>query len=89
MIIPQISYPATPAQKQNTHEMPAQQYVNFLTTHAVPKAMTIQEIQEATKSDKTIQRLIEIIHTQAWSSINETATTGEDIGELKLLAKMR
>ena len=76
------------SETENTHEMPAEQYVNFLTTHAVPKAMTIQEIQEATKSDKTLQRLIEIIHTQAWSSINETATTGEDIGELKLLAKV-
>ncbi len=51
--------------------------------------MTIQAIQEATKSDKTLQRLIEIIHTQAWSSINETATTGEDIGKLKLLPKVR
>ena len=52
------------SETENTHEMPAEQYVNFLTTHAVPKAMTIQEIQEATKSDKTLQRLIEIIpHT--------------------------
>ena len=37
------------SETENTHEMPAEQYVNFLTTHAVPKAMTIQEIQEATK----------------------------------------
>jgi hypothetical protein len=39
----------------NKHEMSAEQYVNFLTMHAVPKAMTIQEIQEATKHDKTLR----------------------------------
>lgn len=48
----------------NKHEMSAEQYVNFLTMHAVPKAMTIQEIQEATKHDKTLQRLTEISRKQ-------------------------
>ncbi|CAB4038802.1 Transposon Ty3-I Gag-Pol poly [Paramuricea clavata] len=73
----------------NKHEMSAEQYVNFLTMHAVPKAMTIQEIQEATKHDKTLQLLTEIIRKQAWGSIKDLPTTGEDVSELNLFAKVR
>ena len=32
-------------------------YLNFLVSHAMPKAITRLEIQEATKSDKTLQHL--------------------------------
>ena len=46
--------------------------------------MTIREIQEATKLDKTLQRPTEIIRKQAWGSIKDLPTTGEDISELKL-----
>ena len=74
---------------ETKHEMSAEQYVNFLTTHAVPKAMTIQEIQNATKTDKTLQRLIEIIHTQAWGSLTDPPIDGEDISELNLFSKVR
>ena len=74
---------------ETKHEMSAEQYVNFLTTHAVPKAMTIQEIENATKTDKTLQRLIEIIHTQAWGSLTDPPIDGEDISELNLFSKVR
>ena len=30
-------------------------YVNFLITHAVPKAMSLSEVQQATKDDKTLK----------------------------------
>ena len=36
----------------NKHETPVKNYVNFITTHAVPKAMTVKEIQDATKNDE-------------------------------------
>ena len=39
----------------------AEDYVNFLTSHAVPKAMTLTEIQQATLEDVTLQSLADMI----------------------------
>ena len=45
------------SQLQNYADM----YVNFITEHAVPKAMTLTEIQEATTSDPTLEFLIHVM----------------------------
>ena len=71
-------------------ETAAENYVNFLTTHAVPKAMTLLEIQQATKKDKTLQRLTKLIRERSWNSLNyNMKTDGENVEELKLFAKVR
>lgn len=49
----------------------AESYVNFLTTHAVPKAMTLADIKEETRKDKTLQDLVKIIREQLWDSKNQ------------------
>lgn len=41
-------------------------YVNFVATHAVPKALTLDELKEATKADSTLQAAAQLIRTQAW-----------------------
>ena len=41
----------------------AEDYVNFLSLHAVPRAMTLKELQEATKADKTLQQLMQVIQS--------------------------
>ena len=46
-------------------------YLNFLVSHAVPKAMTLSQIQDATKSDKTLQHLTHVIQTNQWNFINK------------------
>ena len=40
----------------------AEDYVNFLIIHAVPKAMSLEEIQLATKADNTLQRLTDLLN---------------------------
>ena len=45
-----------------------QEYVNFVTRHAVPKAMTLEEIANATKSDSTLQRLHAAIRLNMWDA---------------------
>ena len=35
----------------------AAQYVNFISTHAVPRAMSLEAIHQATKADPTLQKL--------------------------------
>ena len=39
-------------------------YVNFVTNNAVPPAVTLQEVKDATAADKTLQRLARVIATQ-------------------------
>ena len=46
-----------------------EEYINFLAENAVPKAMTLNEIQKATKDDATLQTLIEIIRNRNWQSV--------------------
>ena len=44
-------------------EQSAESYVNFIASHSTPKAMSLDEIKQATKLDKTLQKLIELIRT--------------------------
>ena len=47
-----------PSQDTIQHEEKrASRYVNFLSDHAVPKAMSLSEIEAATKEDTTLQKL--------------------------------
>ena len=69
----------------NKHETSAENYISFITTHAAPKAMTVKEIQDATKNDETLQHLAEIIRKQTWNSINDIQTSGIDKNVEKLI----
>ena len=44
----------------------AEDYVNYLAVHAVPKAMTMSELQEATKADPTLCDLMTVIQSRKW-----------------------
>ena len=59
----------------------AEEYVNFLTAHAVPKAMTLKEIKEETKKDEILQELVKIIREQLWDS--KKAFNGDNGNELR------
>ena len=61
-------------------------YVNFLITHAVPKAMSLSEIKQATKDDKTLH-LIEMISTNQLETNANRAPDGVDLTELQLFGK--
>ena len=65
-------------------------YLNFLVSHAVPKAMTQSEIQDATQSDKTMQHLTHLIQTNQWNFINAPALDPEILQiEIKTFSKIR
>ena len=80
-----------PNPKENEKlDLLAEDYVNFLITHAVPKAMSLEEIQLATKADNTLQRLTEIIHMEQWESVIRGSTwEGVDQSELQLFSKVK
>ena len=41
-------------------------YINFITTNACPKAITIEDIKIATKTDKICQKLINLMKNESW-----------------------
>ena len=46
----------------------AEDYVNFVCTNAVPKAMTLEEIKQETKEDVELQAVIKAVETDQWNS---------------------
>ena len=57
-----VSKPTTPGHKSRVDA-----YVNFVTTNATPNAVTLQEIQDATAKDQTLQSLARVLVTQKWN----------------------
>ncbi len=49
-----------------TQEKLTEEYVNFVSRYAVPKAMTIKEIKDATNTDRTLQAVRAAIRTNHW-----------------------
>lgn len=44
----------------------AHEYVTFIAAHAVPKSMTLQEIEQATQIDQQLQAVITALKTCQW-----------------------
>ena len=57
--------------------------------HAVPEAMTLSQIQEATTSDSTLQYLIMLMRSNKWDSISNITGVNVNVEELKLFSKFR
>ena len=66
----------------------AEDYIKFLSTHAVPKAMSLVEIQQMTKVDCTLQKLANLIRSDDWTSVEEE-DEGVNIAELKAFSRIR
>ena len=64
----------------------AEDYVNFLSSHAVPKAMTLEEVRTATSTDSTLQYVARAIRENNWSQ-----TIPEDVrkDEVRKFEKVR
>ena len=55
-----------PPQTSLKQQKLTEEYVNFLTQNSIPKAMTLEEIQAATDSDKTLKGLRAAIKLNKW-----------------------
>ena len=56
-----------PSHQATVERNVADEYVNYVCTNAIPKAMTLQEIQAETEKDSTLQSLIKAIETDCWT----------------------
>ena len=63
----------------------AEEYVCFLAANAVPKAMTLDEIQLATKQDKTLQCVSWLIRSQQWHKIKDPPTEHQEADKSEVL----
>ena len=62
-----LSRHPTNASRRKQEKM-AEQYVNFVTQHSIPKAMTLKEILDATNADPALMELRDAIKTNKWDS---------------------
>ena len=54
-------------QTQPKRENKGEEYIAFLTKHAIPKSLTLTEVQEATKKDIQLQCVMKAIQTGVWT----------------------
>ena len=65
-------------------------YVNSLSDHAVPKAMSLSEIEAATKEDNTLRTLADLIRKDKWDLPRcQDSETGVNNAELRQFYKVR
>ena len=70
----------------------ADNYVFFFTRHAIPRAMTLPEIQQATAADTTLQFLSNLITTGKWHLINSLdlqSNPNVQVSDLKAYQKIK
>ena len=60
-----------PAQHESDENTIAEEYVNFITANAVPKAITLEEIKHHTREYHTLQTLIDLVRSGRWNNINQ------------------
>ena len=71
-------------------ERSAERYVNFIASHSTPKAMSLDEIKQATKRDKTLQKLTELIRSNKLAEVKDDSDNTEvNFDELKLFSRVR
>ena len=68
-----------PDTQDNSVDNCSEAYIHFLSNHAVPKAMTLDESKTATKQDLTIQKLCEVIRNDTWKSLELTNLQANDV----------
>ena len=57
-----------PAQQQasSREEKIAEEYIQYLTDNSIPKAMSLQQVQEETSKDNTLQAVLSAVRTGQW-----------------------
>ena len=59
-------HPASP--RMSHQDRMAEEYVNFIERHTAPRAMPLDEIATATRTDKTLSTLVTCLRTNKWST---------------------
>ena len=69
-----------PKQSQNpSHLSRVDAYINFVTTNAVPPAVTLQEVKDARAADETLQSLARVITNRRWREVGKDVSQYQQI----------
>ena len=88
-------HPINYANSTNVHESEkSEQYIQFIAESATPKAMTLQQIKNATQNDPTFcrQQAADIIQQNSWHMLDTKNLVHQpdvDLRELKLLRNVK
>ena len=75
--------------KRQIDEKIKEKYVNFVTTAAVPKSLTIDDVSTATKQDKFLQNLRQRIENNDWNLLKKLNFDHETLNLLKRYRKFK
>ena len=65
-------HPDLTTEQSRREEKVAEEYINYVFTNAVPKALTQEEIMIATKEDATLQAVILALNTGLWHNLRSS-----------------
>lgn len=72
-------HPLEDVEATSREQQIAEEYINFVALHAIPKAMTQQEVLKETKEDPTLSMVKELIKSGKWYMINKPAFVKSDV----------
>ena len=84
-------HPCTATNTRNPLENIAEEHVCLIAENAIPVALDIACIKDATRLDPTLSKTIEFIQTNNWTALEkqDKMSTGVNIDELHALYKLR
>ena len=77
-----------PAQHESDQNTIAEGYANFITSSAIPKAMTLEEIKHHTREDQTLQTVIDLVRSDRWNSIDQIQDPSVSETDLNVFCKV-
>ena len=82
-------HPNTKCTVKSQEQDIAEQYVNYVTVNAIPQAIRLTDVREATQSDKTLQMVIELSRTNRWHDAKLCNDEDIDLAEVQEFHKVR
>eukprot|EP00794_Sanderia_malayensis_P019548 gene19548-21480_t len=64
----------------------AEEYVRYISSNAIPKDTTIEEIESATSKDPTLQKVVELHENGQWHTITSTSDPNINKEDLKIFS---
>ena len=61
-------HPIEVTKKESLEECIAEEYINYIVGHTIPKSMTLKEIQQETKKDRVLQKVQKALDTGKWDT---------------------
>ena len=61
-------HPIEVRKKESSEERIAEEYINYIVEHTIPKSMTLKEIQQETKKDRVLQKGQKALDTGKWDT---------------------